>query len=197
MSARSNTAVWILGAATVAAMVVGSRRSARRSAKSTSRTPTPEHGEGTGPRPGTRPPAPDGDVEFGAAVFPPPRVDKDWDRMRTLAAAAERETGMRNLYSFLLAAARTESAGRASAMNTATDMSFSIIAGSAPPPASSAMIALTWKARQQRTKNEDRPLWMWSASRRPCERWSASRQVHGRTAVGARRCTAASDRRRR
>lgn len=121
MSARSNTAVWVLGAATVAAMVVGSRRSARRSAKSASRAPTPEHGEGTGPHPGTRPPVPDGDVEFGAAVFPPPRVDKDWDRMRTLAAAAERETGMHNLYSFLLAAARTESAGRASAMNTATD----------------------------------------------------------------------------
>ena len=28
MSARSNTAMWVLGAATVAAMVVGSRRSA-------------------------------------------------------------------------------------------------------------------------------------------------------------------------
>ena len=64
---------------------------------------------------------PDGDVEFGAYVFPPPQAQKDWNRLRTLAAVAERETGMHNLYSFLLAAARTESAGRASAMNTATD----------------------------------------------------------------------------
>lgn len=108
----------MLGAAAVVIAVGASRRSSPRTSRPNSSGTDASPGPQT---PRTRPPVPEGDVEFGPFVFPPPRAPKDWDRLRTLAAAAERETGMTALYSFLLAAARTESAGRSSAMNTATD----------------------------------------------------------------------------
>ncbi|MCR9165536.1 MAG: hypothetical protein ACE37F_00785 [Nannocystaceae bacterium] len=116
--------LWMLGAAAVGLVALSSR--GRRPSAPRGTRPMPpdtDHGHHGGDSPSSRPrpPVPDGDVEFGAYVFPPPRAPKDWDRMRTLAAVAERETGMHNLYSFLLAAARTESGGRSSAMNTATD----------------------------------------------------------------------------
>ena len=110
----------MLGAAAVGLLALGTRRRTPAPRTKTPNAPaTPNDDEPVPPR--ARPPVPEADVEFSAYAFPPPRADKDWDRLRVLAATAERETGMRNLYSFLLAVARTESSGRASAMNTATD----------------------------------------------------------------------------
>lgn len=113
----------MLGLAAAGFFALRRRPSAPRSKTPTTPapTPTPHNSDPDSVPPRSRPPVPNGDVEFGSYAFPPPRAPKDWDRLRTLAAVAERETGMRNLYSFLLAAARTESGGRASAMNTATD----------------------------------------------------------------------------
>ncbi len=110
----------MLGAAAAGLFLLSQSRSPASAPRSRT-PPAPRPNDDAPATPRTRPPVPDGDVEFGAYAFPPPRAQKDWNRLRTLAAVAERETGMHNLYSFLLAAARTESGGRASAMNTATD----------------------------------------------------------------------------
>ena len=66
-------------------------------------------------------PSPPPGVELGEVPFPPAKAQPQWERLRMLATKAEGLTGMKGLYSFLLATAKGESAGVPSAMNTKTD----------------------------------------------------------------------------
>lgn len=69
---------------------------------------------------GAAPTSPAG-VELGAAPFPPAKAGTQWERLRTLARAAEDVSRIDGLSSYLLATAKGESDGVPSAMNTKTD----------------------------------------------------------------------------